>query len=42
VRGVILRGAGFAELWPNLVVLTLMGTGAILIAARIFVRQSLQ
>jgi ABC-2 type transport system permease protein len=42
VRGVILRGAGFRELWPNLVVLTVMGSIAILAAATLFVRQSRQ
>lgn len=40
VRGIILRGAGFGDLWVDTVVLTLMGCGAILVAARQFVRQS--
>jgi ABC-2 type transport system permease protein len=39
LRGIILRGASFADLWPNAAVLTLMGCGAILLAARLFVRQ---
>jgi len=39
LRGIILRGAGLRELWLNAAVLTLMGCGAILLAARQFVRQ---
>ncbi len=39
LRGIILRGSTFADLWPNAAVLTIMGCGAILLAARIFVRQ---
>lgn len=35
-RGVILRGAGFAELWPNTLVLFGMGVVVLLIAARRF------
>ncbi|SEG24044.1 ABC-2 type transport system permease protein [Bryocella elongata] len=42
VRGVILRGAGFAELWPNLLILTLMGIASIAFAARLFVRQGME
>jgi ABC-2 type transport system permease protein len=38
LRGIILRGAGFADLWPNALVLTLMGSAAILLAARQFVK----
>lgn len=40
VRGIILRGAGIHDLWVEALVLTLMGCGAILLAARQFVRQS--
>ena len=39
LRGVILRGAGIGELWGNAAVLTAMGCGAILLAAKLFVRQ---
>lgn len=39
LRGIILRGASFADLWPNAAVLTVMGCLAILLAARLFVRQ---
>jgi drug efflux transport system permease protein len=39
LRGVILRGAGVTELWANAAILTLMGCGAILLAARQFVKQ---
>jgi len=39
LRGIILRGGGFTDLWPNAAVLTLMGCAAILIAARLFVKQ---
>ena len=38
VRGVILRGAGFGDLWINAAILTLMGSLAILAAAWQFVR----
>jgi ABC-2 type transport system permease protein len=38
LRGIILRGAGFADLWPNALVLMLMGSAAILLAARQFVK----
>lgn len=38
LRGIILRGAGFADLWMQAAVLTVMGCGAILLAARAFVR----
>jgi len=40
LRGIILRGAGFADLWREAAILTAMGSIAILIAARQFVRQS--
>ncbi len=40
LRGIILRGAGLAELWTDGAILTLMGCAAILLAARQFVRQS--
>jgi ABC-2 type transport system permease protein len=39
LRGIILRGSSFADLWPNAAVLTVMGCCAILLAARLFVRQ---
>jgi ABC-2 type transport system permease protein len=39
LRGIILRGSTFGELWPNAAILTLMGCAAILLAARLFVRQ---
>ena len=39
LRGVILRGAGFAELWGDGTILLAMGSAAILLAARQFVRQ---
>lgn len=39
LRGIILRGAGIGDLWSDALVLTLMGCGAILLAARQFVRQ---
>ncbi|MEO8130408.1 MAG: ABC transporter permease [Bryobacteraceae bacterium] len=42
LRGVVLRGAGFGDLWVNAAVLTVMGTGAILLAARQFVRSGAQ
>lgn len=40
LRGLILRGAGIGELWPDAAVLTAMGCAAILLAARQFVKQS--
>lgn len=40
LRGIILRGAGLAELWVNAAVLIVMGCAMILIAARQFVKQS--
>ncbi len=40
LRGIILRGAGVRELWVDALVLTVMGTAAILLAARQFVRQT--
>ena len=39
LRGIILRGSNFSDLWVNALVLTLMGAGAILLAARQFVKQ---
>jgi ABC-2 type transport system permease protein len=39
LRGIILRGAGFKDLWLNALVLTLMGCITVLLAARQFVRQ---
>jgi len=39
LRGIILRGSNFSDLWVNALVLTLMGTAAILLAARQFVKQ---
>jgi len=39
LRGIILRGAGMSELWVQALVLTLMGCAAILVAARMFVKQ---
>ncbi len=39
LRGIILRGAGIGELWVQALVLTLMGCGMILLAARLFVKQ---
>lgn len=38
LRGIILRGAGFEDLWWNSLILTAMGCAAILAAARQFVR----
>jgi ABC-2 type transport system permease protein len=40
LRGIILRGAGLADLWRDAAILTLMGCAAILLAARQFVRQN--
>ncbi len=40
LRGIILRGAGIGELWMQATVLTLMGCAMILLAARLFVKQS--
>ena len=39
LRGIILRNAGFGDLWPNAAALTGMGSIAVLVAARLFVRQ---
>jgi ABC-2 type transport system permease protein len=39
LRGVILRGAGFPDLWISAMVLTLMGCTTVLLAARQFVTQ---
>jgi ABC-2 type transport system permease protein len=39
LRGIILRGAGFDDLWWNSAILTAMGCAAILAAARQFVRR---
>lgn len=38
LRGIVLRGAGLAELWPQALILTGMGCAAILAASRAFVR----
>jgi len=38
LRGIVLRGAGMAELWPQAAVLAAMGCLAILLASRAFVR----
>ena len=38
LRGIVLRGAGMAELWPQALILTGMGCVAILLASRAFVR----
>ncbi len=40
LRGIILRGAGFRDLWVNALVLTGMGCLSILTAAWLFVKQS--
>lgn len=40
LRGIILRGAGLAELWRDAAILTVMGCAAILLAARQFVRRN--
>lgn len=40
LRGLILRGAGLGQLWGDGAVLMAMGTAAILMAARLFVKQS--
>lgn len=39
LRGIILRGAGFAELWPQGLVLLFMGCAAVALAAVQFVRR---
>jgi len=39
LRGIILRGAGIRELWVQATVLTVMGCGSTLLAARLFVKQ---
>jgi ABC-2 type transport system permease protein len=39
LRGIILRGAGIRELWVQALVLTAMGCGSTLLAARLFVKQ---
>jgi ABC-2 type transport system permease protein len=39
LRGIILRGAGIRELWVQVLVLTAMGCGSTLLAARLFVKQ---
>jgi ABC-2 type transport system permease protein len=39
LRGIILRGAGFHDLWLNALILLVMGCVAILAAASLFVRQ---
>ena len=42
LRGIILRGAGINDLWMDALVLLAMGTAAILLAARQFVRTGAQ
>ena len=42
LRGIILRGAGIGDLWPDALVLLVMGTAAILLAALQFVRSGAQ
>lgn len=42
LRGIVLRGAGFDDLWVNAAVLLAMGTGAVLLAALQFVRSGAQ
>jgi ABC-2 type transport system permease protein len=39
LRGIVLRGAGIRELWAEAMVLTVMGCGSTLLAARLFVKQ---
>jgi ABC-2 type transport system permease protein len=39
LRGIILRGAGIEELWGQALVLAAMGCAAILVAARLFVKE---
>jgi ABC-2 type transport system permease protein len=39
LRGIVLRGAGFSELWSSAAILTLMGITTTLIAARLFVKR---
>jgi len=39
LRGIILRGAGPAELWLPALVLIVMGCGSTMLAARLFVKQ---
>jgi ABC-2 type transport system permease protein len=38
LRGIILRGAGFEMLWPNALILAVMGSALVLLAARRFAR----
>jgi ABC-2 type transport system permease protein len=40
IRGIVLRGSSFPDLWINALVLTLMGSAAILLAAYAFVKQN--
>ena len=40
LRGIVLRGAGMTDLWREALILTVMGCGAILVAARLFVKSS--
>lgn len=42
LRGIILRGAGFSELWMSAAVLAAMGCGSTLLAAKLFVKQGAQ
>jgi ABC-2 type transport system permease protein len=40
IRGIVLRGSSFPDLWLNALVLTLMGTAAIALATYAFVKQN--
>jgi ABC-2 type transport system permease protein len=40
IRGIVLRGSSFPDLWLNALVLTLMGSAAIALAAYAFVKQN--
>jgi ABC-2 type transport system permease protein len=40
IRGIVLRGSDFSDLWLNALILTFMGSAAILLAAYAFVKQN--
>ncbi len=40
IRGIVLRGSDISDLWLNALILTLMGSAAILLAAYAFVKQN--
>jgi ABC-2 type transport system permease protein len=40
IRGIVLRGSSFPDLWLNALILTFMGTAAIALAAYAFVKQN--